>query len=96
MKSKNYVEAKNIKELGQILKLPKKEAARVEMRTSLAVAVRRRIKSLGLTHVEAAKWAGVGRTVITTIMIGDTTSISTERLIDIAHGLGLTVTLKVA
>lgn len=47
------------------------------------------------THAEAAKKADVGRTVITAIMNGDLRRISTDRLIDIAHNLGLTVQLKV-
>ena len=40
--------------------------------------------------------AGVGRTVLTAILNGNTTHISTDRLIDIAQNLGLTVSLRVA
>ena len=40
--------------------------------------------------------AGVGRTVITAIANGNLGHISTDRLIDVAHSLGLRVQLKVA
>jgi predicted XRE-type DNA-binding protein len=93
---KNYTEAKTIKELSNVLGLPGAEAAKIEMRTNLVVAIRRSIEKRKLTHAEAAKRAGVGRTVITALMNGNTTHVSTDRLIDIAQNLGLTVTLKVA
>ena len=93
---KSYTETKNLKELTQLLGLPKTEAAKIEMRTSLVVGIRRIVEKKGWTHAEAAKRAGVGRTVVTAVMNGNTTHVSTDRLIDIAQNLGLTVTLKVA
>ncbi|MBS1958354.1 MAG: hypothetical protein JST80_02680 [Bdellovibrionales bacterium] len=79
---KNYTEAKNAKELAKVLGLPAGEAAKIEMRTDLVVAIR--------------KVAGVGRTVMTAILNANTTHVSTDRLIDIAQSLGLTVRLRVA
>lgn len=93
---KSFTSAKNIKELGKLLKLPKVEIAKIEMRTDLVIAIRKTVEKQQLTHAEAAKKSGVGRTVITAILNANTTHISTDRLIDIAHGLGLTITLKVA
>lgn len=93
---KSYTEAKTIQELTQVLGLPKTEAAKVEMRTNLVVAIRRAVEKKAWTHVEAAKRAQVGRTVITAVLNGNTTHVSTDRLIDIAQRLGLRVTLKVA
>lgn len=93
---KSYVEAKNIQELTKVLGLPQSEAAKIEMRTSLVIAIKRAIEKKDWTHAEAADQAQVGRTVITAILNGNTTHISTDRLIDIAHSLGLRVTLKVA
>lgn len=93
---KNYTEVKTMKELAKALKLPKGEAAKIEMRTDLTVAIKKAVEKKRLTHAEAAKRAGVGRTVITAILNGNTTHISTDRLIDIAQNLGLTVTLRVA
>ncbi len=93
---KNYTEAKNVKELAKVLGLPKGEAAKIEMRTNLVIAIKKTVEKKQLTHAEAAKQAGVGRTVVTAILNGNTAHISTDRLIDIAQNLGLTVTLRVA
>ncbi len=94
--SKAYFEAKNIKELCKILGVPESEAAKIEMRRELVVAIRRTIEKKGLTHELAAEEAGVGRTVITAIVNGNLEKISTDRLIDVAQNLGLKVQLKVA
>ena len=59
---KHYTEAKNIKDLGKVLKLPKGEAVKIEMRTDLAIAIRKTVEKKHLTHAAAAKLAGVGRT----------------------------------
>ena len=64
---KNYTETKTIKDLAKVLGLPKAEAARVEMRADLAVAIKKAIEKRSLTHASAAKQAEVGRTVITAI-----------------------------
>ena len=66
------------------------------MRTDLAVAIQKAVNKNDYTHAEAAKKTGVGRTVITALMYGNTTYISTDRLIHIAENLGLRVTLKIA
>ena len=93
---KNYNEAKNAKELCKILGLPASHAPRIEMRTDLAIAIKGVLIKRKYTQAEAAKKASVGRTVITAIVNGNLSKISTDRLIDIAHNLGLTVRLKVA
>lgn len=93
---KNAVVAKNAKELVKVLGLPASEATKIEMRTSLVVAIRRLVEKKGWTHAETAKRANVGRTVITALLNGNTTHVSTDRLIDVAQNLGLTVTLRVA
>jgi predicted XRE-type DNA-binding protein len=93
---KKYTEFKSAEELAKSLGLPKVTGAKIEMRTDLAIAIRRTIEKRELTHAAAAKYAGVGRTVVTAIMNGNMAHISTDRLIDIAQGLGLKVTLKVA
>ena len=92
----NYIEAKNAKELCKVLGLPESHAPRIEMRTDLAIAIKGVIQKRKYTHADAAKRADVGRTVITAIVNGNLSKISTDRLIDIAHNLGLTVKLKVA
>jgi len=91
-----YIEAKNPKEICKILKIPFSEAPRIEIRVELVSGIRRAIERGKLTQAQAAAKAKVGRTVITAIMNGNLSSISTDRLIDIAHNLGLRVHLKVA
>ncbi len=94
--SKAYLEAKNTKDLCRILGLSEKEAPKIEMRRNLMIAIKRSIEENEWTHQEAADHVEVGRTVITAIVNGNLEKISTDRLIDIAQGLGLKLTLKVA
>ena len=93
---KNYLEAKNAKELCRLMGFPKSEASKIEMRTQLAVSIKRAVEKQGLTQAQAAEKAHVGRTVITAIVNGNLHRISTDRLIDVAQNLGLKVQLKVA
>ncbi len=93
---KNYFEAKNTKELCKLLGLPASESTKVEMRRNIVIAIRRTLEAKDLTHAAAAKKAGVGRTVITGIVNGNIEKISTDRLIDVASNLGITLELKVA
>lgn len=94
--SQLFFEAKNAKQLCKLLGLPSTEASKLEIRRDLVVAIKRTIETKGWTHAEAAELSQVGRTVITAIMNGNISRISTDRLIDIAQELGLTVKLKVA
>ena len=93
---KSYLEAKNAKEICKLLGLPVSEAPKIEMRIQFVIAIKRTIERNRLTHAQAATKADVGRTVITAIVNGNLESISTDRLIDVAHNLGLKVQLKVA
>ena len=93
---KNFKEAKNIQELCKILGLPTSEGPKVKMRVDLAMAIRHLIERKKMTHQQAAEKSDVGRTVITAIMNGNLEKITTDRLIDIAQGLGLKVQLKIA
>ena len=92
----DYLEAKSAEDLCVLLGLPKSQAPKVEMRRDLVMAIRRVLEKRELTHAAAAKKAGVGRTVITAVANGNITTISTDRLIDIAHALGLTVKIRIA
>ena len=93
---KSYFEAKNPKELCQLLGLPESEAPKIKIRTQIVVAIKGLIEKQNLTHEKAAKKAGVGRTVITAIVNGNLHRISTDRLFDVALHLGLKIQLKVA
>ena len=94
--AKNYVEAKNTRELCKILGLPESEAMRIEARRELVMAISEAVEKNGWTHEYAAEQAGVGRTVITAIVNGNLDRISTDRLMSVAQGLGLDFALEVA
>lgn len=83
--SKEFFEVKNTKKICSILGLPESEAAKIEMRRDLVLAIKRIVEKNKWTHAEAAEEAGVGRTVITAILNGNLEKISTDRLIDIAY-----------
>ena len=91
-----YVEAKTADDLCRILGLPKKHAGRIRMSVDLVVAIRRQITRQSWTQAEAAKRAGVGRTVMTAIVNCNLRGISMDRMLDVAERLGLRVGLKVA
>jgi predicted XRE-type DNA-binding protein len=93
---KTFFEAKNSKELCKLLDLPESDAHKIELRTDLVVAIKKFIERNRLTHMQVAEKTGIGRTVITAVVNGNLKRISTDRLLDIAHGLGLRVHLKVA
>lgn len=90
-----FFEAKSIDDLCALLGLPASQAPKVAMRRDLVVAIRKSIEMQQLTHAAAAKIAGIGRTVITAIVNGNIDKISTDRLIDVAHAFGLSVSLKI-
>ena len=92
----NLFEAKNTRELCKLFGVDEKEAAKIEMRRDLVIAIKKVISKNAMTQEEAAEKAGVGRTVITAVVNGNLKKISTDRLIDIAQNLGLAVKLKVA
>lgn len=90
------LDAKNLIELCTFLGLPESEVPKLRIRMELAHGIRSVIEKNKLTHAEASLKCSVGRTVITAIMNGNLNKISTDRLIDIAQGLGLKLQLKVA
>lgn len=93
---KPYIDIKSVSELCKVLGLPKSQAARVEIRRDLVLAIHKKIKTRKLTHEKAGQLAGVGRTVITAIVNGNIGKISTDKLIDVADSLGLDLHIRVA
>ena len=88
-------EYRSVTALAKALHIPEGEARRIDIRTDLVVAIQKAINKKKLTHAESAKVTGVGRTVITALMNGNSRHVSTDRLIYIADQLGLRVSLKV-
>jgi|GEM_PF-1490367 len=93
---KTKIDAANLEELASLLGLPDKEVGKLRIRLELVNGIRTTIKKNHYTHLQAAEACGVGRTVITAVLNGNLNKISTDRLIDIAQALGLTLSLKVA
>jgi predicted XRE-type DNA-binding protein len=91
----SYFEVRNTKELCRQLGLPPSAAGKVAIRVELASAIRKELERQQVTHLQVAQKTGIGRTVITAIANGNLKSISTDRLIDVAQGLGLKFQLKV-
>jgi predicted XRE-type DNA-binding protein len=93
---KKYIETKSVHDLTKLFHLSEKQKSKLEIRVGIAAAIQKCIEKKGLTHLQASKLTGIGRTVITAIVNGNLAKISTDRLIDVAEGLGLHVHLKVA
>ena len=68
---KPYVEMRNVNTICKTLGLPPTAGPKVKMQVELVQAIRRAIEEQELTHQEAASQAGVGRTVITSVVNGN-------------------------
>ncbi len=90
------VDIKSLEELCERLGLPATEVPKLRLRLEIVKGIKNAIYKNNYTHQEASQICGVGRTVITAVVNGNLNKISTDRLIDIAQGLGLTLHLKVA
>ena len=90
------VDAKSLEDLCSLLGLPETEVPKLRLRLEIVNGIRSAMIKQNLTHQEAAEKCGIGRTVITAVVNGNLNKISTDRLIDIAQGLGLSLLLKVA
>lgn len=66
-----------------------------KIRIGLVMAIRKVVEKR-YTHLQAAKKAGVGRTVITAIMSGNLQGMSLDRLTMIALALGIKMELRIA
>ena len=93
---KNYVEVKNRKDLIQILGLSEAAGVRAKLRVQLVIGIRNALMRQKLTQMQGAEMAHVGRTVITAIVNGNLSKISTDRLLEIADRLGVKMQFKVA
>ena len=95
-RGKKYIEVSNQTDLAKLLGLSSGQEARLRIRNDLVLAIYRLIEEQNLTHAAAAKKAGIGRTIITSIVNGNIAKISTDRLLEVADRLGLTIKFKIA
>lgn len=67
------------------------ENERATLRLRLSLAIKRAIEERGLTHADAALIARTPRTSITAIANGNLERVSMDRLVIIAHRLGVRI-----
>ena len=72
------------------------EVVRATVRDGLVSAIQRTVSERRMTHTQASFESRVGRTVMTAILNGNLRKISTDRLLRIAHRLGLKIELKIS
>lgn len=88
------VTVRTTEELGQALGLSVADAAEMEFRSKLTVALAKIIQTGRLTHAEIAKRAGTSRTRVTAIANGNTQGVSTDVLIRVLAVTGYRTELR--
>ncbi len=72
------------------------EAANMTMRSSLLIAIERRVRGWNVTQAEAAQRLGVTQPRLNDLLRGRITNFSLDALINLAAVAGLTVRLDIA
>ena len=72
------------------------EAASMNMRSNLLIAVEQRVRSWGVTQAEAAKRLGITQPRLNDLLRGRITNFSLDTLINLASEAGLSVRLDIA
>jgi predicted XRE-type DNA-binding protein len=81
-------------ELGAALGLSSADAAEMEFRSELTVALMKIIESGKMTHLQIAQAAGTSRTRVTAIANGNTQGVSTDVLIRVLAATGYRAELR--
>ena len=71
------------------------DAEKRKIKTGLVIEIRKAMKSLGLTHQEAAKRMGITQPKVSDMMRGDFTNLSERKLMDCLNRLGYDIEIKV-
>lgn len=85
---------KNAKDFSKIIGLSDPEALEAEIKVEIMNRIRDQIKKLGLTHEEASRISGVGRTAITGIVNHSIQRITIDRLFKVLIALGITPSIQ--
>ncbi|MBT4396352.1 MAG: XRE family transcriptional regulator [Acidiferrobacteraceae bacterium] len=72
------------------------QAANMKLRSSLMIAINEQIEEAGLTQVETAKILHITQPRVSALAKGKIEEFRVDTLINIAHRLGLHVTMKIA
>ena len=71
------------------------DAEKLKIKTGLVIAIRKAMRSLGLTQQEAAKRMGITQPKVSDMMRGDFTNLSERKLMDCLTRLGYDIEIKV-
>jgi predicted XRE-type DNA-binding protein len=86
---------RTVDELGEALGLSAAEAAEIEFRSDLSIALARAIGTGQMTHAQIAKRSGTSRTRVTAIANGSTGGISTDVMIRVLSAVGYRAQIKI-
>jgi predicted XRE-type DNA-binding protein len=76
------------------LELP--DAEKLKIKSGLVIEIRRAMKSLGLTQVQAAKRMGITQPKVSDMMRGDFANLSERKLMDCLTRLGYDIEIKLS
>jgi predicted XRE-type DNA-binding protein len=71
------------------------DAERLKIKTDLVVEIRKAMRRLGLTQLEAAKRMGITQPKVSDMMRGDFSNLSERKLMDCLNRLGYDIEIKV-
>ncbi len=71
------------------------DADKLKIKTGLVIEIRKAMRSLGLTQLEAAKRMGITQPKVSDKMRGDFTNLSERKLMDCLTRLGYDIEIKV-
>lgn len=71
------------------------DADKLQIKTGLVVEIRKAMRSLGLTQVEAARRMGISQPKVSGMMRGDFSNLSERKLMDCLTRLGYDIEIKV-
>ena len=71
------------------------DADKLKIKTGLVIEIRKAMRSLGLTQLEAAKRMGITQPKVSDMMRGDFTNLSERKLMDCLTRLGYDIEIKV-
>jgi len=95
-KTDGSIQANNATELSDVLGLDKHEAAQMEFRANLNIAIVNKFNESGLTHLNLSKVANVSRTRLTALLNYNTLGLSTDFMLRILSALGFKAELKIS
>ena len=71
------------------------DAERLRIKTGLVVEIRKAMRRIGLTQLEAAKRMGITQPKVSDMMRGDFSNLSERKLMDCLNRLGYDIEIKV-